>query len=327
MPEGTSLRPFWSGTLAFGLVSVPVDLYPANRRDRVSLRWLASDGTPLARRWVHPETGEEIPGADLARGYPVPGEEGAFVVVADDELAALAPDKSREIDLERFVDAEEIDPAFFDRAYFLTPAGDSTKAYRLLARVLEDTGRAGVATFVMRGRSYLVAILAERGILRAETLRYADELRTAEDVGIPEPPRPSALPKAAVSRFRKAIRSLAEDDLDLSELEDDTARRTLALAESKREKGSDTVEIPDDRDPEPREQPPDLMNVLKFSLERARGGGAPEGAGTSSGPAGLAGLADLTKAELYERAQEADLAGRSSMTKDELVAALAAKSA
>jgi DNA end-binding protein Ku len=266
VPEGASLRPFWSGTLAFGLVSVPVELYPANRRERVSLRWLAADGTPLSRRWAHPETGEEIAGADLARGYPVPGKDGAFVVVGDDELAALAPDKSREIDLERFVAADEIDPAFFDRAYFLTPAGDSNKAYRLLARVLEETGRAGIATFVMRGRSYLVAILAERGILRAETLRYADELRTADDVGIPEP---SKVPKAAVSRFRKAIRALAEDDLDRSELEDETAAKTLALAEAKRETGDDTVEVAPERDPEPREQPPDLMNVLKMSLERA----------------------------------------------------------
>src|SRR5690606_22010540 len=97
-----------------------------------------------------------------------------FVVVTDEELEALAPEKSRDIDLRRFVDVGAIAPEMCERAYFLTPAGGSTKAYRLLAAAMERTGRAGIATFVMRGKEYLVAILAENGILRTETLRFAD---------------------------------------------------------------------------------------------------------------------------------------------------------
>lgn len=272
-------RAFWSGTLSFGLVSVPVYLYPATRRHRVALRMLGPGGAPLSRRYYAggdgdgqgEEGGEEVPYQDLVRGYELPS--GEFVTVTDEELATLAPEKSREIDLRRFVPAEQVPPLYFDRPYFLTPAGESSKAYRLLAEVMEKTGRAGIATFVMRGKEYLVAILAEGGILRAETLRFADEVRTPESIGLPEKTKVERL---HVKRFEKAIEGLEEDALDPDELADRYTARVEKLVAKKRKKGEDVVETPgaDGADTEDDEayEPADLMNVLKWSLRQAEGG-------------------------------------------------------
>ena len=181
MPEerGRQPRPFWSGTISFGLVSVPVNLFPAQRGDGVPLRLLDPEGRPLARRYYCPAEETELGGDEIVRGYEV--EEGKYVVIRDEELEALEPEKTRDIDLRRFVDRAEIDPMFFDRAYFLTPGADSTKAYRLLAAALEETDRAGIATFVMRGKEYWVAILAEEGLLAAATLRFPAEIRSPEE--------------------------------------------------------------------------------------------------------------------------------------------------
>src|SRR5262249_3827435 len=134
-------RPVWSGSLSFGLVTVPVDLYSAQRSTGVALRMLGPDGTPLARRYVCPKDEKPLDSEEIVRGYEV--AKGRFVVVSDEELEALAPRSSRDIELKRFVEQDEIDPAYFVRTYFLVPR-DQTKAYRLLAEIMEQTGRAGI---------------------------------------------------------------------------------------------------------------------------------------------------------------------------------------
>jgi DNA end-binding protein Ku len=336
--DASAPRPFWSGTISFGLVAVPVDLYPANRRRRVSLRMLAPDGTPLARRY-YSQKGEEVSWDEVSRGYEV--EDERFVRVGDEELEALAPEKSRDIDLSRFVDAAAIDPVYFQRAYFLTPAGDSTKAYRLLAAVMEDTGRAGVATFIMRGKEYLVAIFAEGGILRAATLRFADEIRSAEDVGLPEPGK---VAKKEIDRIAKAIRAAAAPGLDEDELADEDSRRLLAVIERKRKAGEDVVAAPaaagaaeagEEGDAGEGAEVIDLMEVIKRNLagrkaatpaaKPARRAAPRSGSSRSPAPSRRQGeppLEDLSKSELYQRAQRADVPGRSGMSKSELIRAL-----
>lgn len=316
--EAPRVRPFWSGTITFGLVSVPVDLYPAHRSSGTSLRMLSPGGAPLRREYYDPETGKRVENRAVRRGYELDDDE--YVEIADEELEAAAPEKTRDIALERFVARDQLDPIYFDRAYFLTPTGGATKAYRLLAEVMEKRERAGVARFVMRGREYLVAILAENGILRAETLRFEDEIRTPETVGLPEAPK---LPKKAVAAMAKAIRALTVDELPLDELRDEQSRRLRELAEAKLAAGEDVVEAPEAESGESGVI--DLMEVLKRSLERS---GAPEGragpkrASKRGGAKGAAELEERSKKELYEMAQEADIPGRSGMTKDELVEAL-----
>ena len=226
-------------------------------------------GLPLERKYFRAGTEQELARGDVARGYEV--KKGEFVIVEEDELERLAPERARDIDLSVFVKQEDIDPIYFERAYYLAPARESgsTKAYKLLARVMEDAGRAGIATFVMRDKEYLAAILSERGILRLETLRFADEIRSPDDVGLPKPARVSA---ADVKRMEKAVERLAKSTLDPDELVDHEAERLEALAKKKAREGEDVVKV--ELDPGDDDAPVDLMERLRESLagnSKARG--------------------------------------------------------
>ncbi|HET7229022.1 MAG TPA: Ku protein [Longimicrobium sp.] len=320
-------RAFWSGTITFGLVSIPVALYAANRSQRVSLRMVSPKGTPLNRRYYTSKDDKPLDTDDIVRGYEV--EKGRFVLVDDDELERLAPERTRDIDVRQFVDAGEVDPMYFERAYFLTPAGGSNKAYRLLARVMEETGRAGIATFVLRDKEYLVAIIAENGILRAETLRFADELRTPADVGLPEPAR---VKPAQVKRIDREIGKRMAAHLDRKELVDHSADKLLKLAREKMRSGKGVVE-PDEDEAEDRDDGGrpviDLMEVLKRRMagietddDTSPRAESDEDGDDASSPSGGGDLADATKAELYERAKKLDIPGRSAMTRDQLANAI-----
>lgn len=257
-------RPFWSGTITFGLVSIPVALFAASRpRQGVGLRMVAGDdGTPLQRRYVCSKDEKPLDWDDIVRGYEI--EKGKFVVVTDDELEAIEPRKSRDIDLRLFVDRSEIDPKFFERGYFLTPAGGSNKAYRLLADVMERTGRAGMATFVMRSKEYVIAILAENGILRAETLRFADEVRTPDDVGLPDPKKPKP---AEVRKFEAAIQARTKK-VDFHEFLDDYEKKIEDLAKRKQKKHVDVIRVsePETETDAGGGEVVDLLEVLSRSL-------------------------------------------------------------
>ncbi len=266
---GGGPRPFWSGTITFGLVSIPVALFPANRSNRVGLRMVAPDGTPLERRYVCSEEEKELDWDEIVRGYEV--EKGKFVVVTDEELEALEPAKSREIDLQLFVERDAIDPKFFERAYFLTPAAGSNKAYRLLADVMEDTGQAGIATFVMRTKEYVVAILAENGILHAETLRFEDELRTPKDVGLPKP----AKPKPADVRAIEQEIEKKEKKVDFSEFLDDYAERLEKLVAKKQRAGEGIVKRKETKEAAEEAEVIDLLEVLRRSMKEPEGRRAP----------------------------------------------------
>lgn len=232
------MRSFWTGTITFGLVSVPVNLFPATVRRRVAFKMVGPEGSPVQRFYVCSKDEQELEQDDIVRGYEI--DKGKFVVVEDDELEAIAPRKSREIDLRVFVDRKTIDPMYFGRGYFLTPAGGSNKAYRLLAEVMERSGRAGLATFVMRAKEYLVAIMAENGILRAETLRFKDEIRTAEEIGLPAVTKPKP---AEVTKFERVI-AKESGKLNISSMVDDYARRVEKLvAKKQKQKGAEVVKM------------------------------------------------------------------------------------
>jgi DNA end-binding protein Ku len=330
-------RPFWSGTLTFGLVSVPVDLYPAVRQSRIALRMLGPDGHPLARRYYCSEEGQELQSDEIVRGYPY--EDGRFIVVTDEELEAIEPRKSRDIDLRRFVERSAIDPRLLERPYVLAPSGESTKAYHLLAETMERSGRAGIATFVMRGKEYLAAIFAEGGLLRAETMRFADELRTPEDVGLPPVRR---ITGARRREMDAALQPLLSDELDQSRLSDEDAVRLLELAQRKRAESRDVVEVPEvvapDAEDDEASNVVDIMSLLKQrvgALQTSQASAAPPTRAERSSSAehakvlrppqpsaNRAAPAELSKKELYERAKALDIPGRSNMSKEELVAAV-----
>jgi len=262
------LRSFWSGTITFGLVTVPVALYAATRPRGVALKMIGPDEAAVRRRYVCSKDGAVLDADDIVRGYEI--EKGKYVVVTDDELEAIEPRKSREIDLRVFVDVDDIDPVYFERAYFLVPAGGTNKAYRLLADVMEKKKQAGIATFVMRAKEYLVAIIAENGILRAETLRFSDEIRKPEDVGLPKIAKPSP---AEVKKFENQIARHAKK-VNLHEFLDDYTERLEKLVATKEKKKADIVRAPAEKREDAEEGGGEVVDLLAV-LSRSLGGTTP----------------------------------------------------
>jgi DNA end-binding protein Ku len=220
---------------------------------------LSPEGEPLSRRYYSEKTERELDADQLVRGYEI--DKDKYVVITDEELERLAPEKTRDIDLKRFVPADSIPPVYFERGYFLTPAGGSEKAYKLLAETMEKEEKAGVATFVMRGKEYLVSIFSEHGILRAETMRFPDELRSPADVGLPKKKKPAP---ATVKKFEKLISSKSKKELSPRKLEDEQTEALLKLVKKKSASKKNVVEV----ETEKRETGNviDLMSVLKKSL-------------------------------------------------------------
>lgn len=255
------MRSFWTGSITFGLVTVPVALYSALRPRGTALKMIGPDEAPVQRRYVCPKDGKVLSADDIVRGYEV--EKGKFVVIKDDELEAIEPKKSREIDLKVFVDVAQIDPIYFERAYFLVPASGTNKAYRLLAEVMEKNKQAGIATFVMRAKEYLVAIIAENGILRAETLRFADEIREPDSI-LPKITKPAA---TDVKKFETQIAKHAKR-VNLHDFLDDYAERLEKLVAAKERKKADIVKAPEEpvEDEEGGGEVVDLLEVLSRSL-------------------------------------------------------------
>jgi DNA end-binding protein Ku len=319
-------RGIWSGTLSFGLVTVPIELYSALRPARdAALRMLAPDGTPLVRQYVCPAEDRALERDEIVRGYEVAPDE--FVVVSDEELEALAPRRSRDIELLRFVERDAIDPSYFIRAYYLVPSREQTKAYQLLAETMEATGRAAIASFVMRDKAYAVAIFAEHGILRAQTLRLADELRSARDVGLP---RRSEAERARVREMADVIEALERSAVDPEELQDPESEKRLALAREKHERGRDVVEWEEAVEPEAEEgaEVVDLLALLKERL-RASGGrrAAPQRARRTRGGSASARRTgerkdEPSKQELLAQARRLEIPGRSRMSRAELARAV-----
>lgn len=238
---------------------MPVNLFPANKAKRAPLRMLSPEGEPLARKYYSEKTERDLDADEIVRGYEIAKDK--YIVVTDEELERLAPEKSRDIDLKLFVPEESIPPVYFERGYFLTPGAGSEKAYKLLAETMEKNGKAGLATFVMRGKEYLVAIFADHGILRAETMRFPDELRSPTEIGLPKKKK---APPATVHKFEKLISGRSKKQLSPRKLEDEQTERLLKLVKKKSSQRKNIVQV------ETEEREPgkviDLVAVLKKSL-------------------------------------------------------------
>jgi DNA end-binding protein Ku len=305
-------RAIWSGTVSFGLVSIPVAILPGQRSQRVRMRLLSPDGVPLARKYYCPAEDRPIERENIIRGYEI--ENGKFITVSEDELDSLQPSKSREIDLRRFVPANQIDPKFLDRSYFLAPVGDSLKPYRLLAETMEKTGKVGIATFVMRDREYLVAILAKDGVLMAETLRFVGEVRTPELIGIANDKANAA---TQVNAMIEEIRAATADQLDVQELEDDYTERLLELANQKISNRQDLISLPEVKNQQRNtDNVIDLMQVLKRSMEKE------SGEDKKKGQINEHSLESKSRSYLYNKAKDLQIPGRSRMNRQELIKAI-----
>jgi DNA end-binding protein Ku len=263
------VRSLWSGTITFGLVSIPVDLLSAVRPRQTAMKLVDKSGHALGRQYHCSKEGKKVDYDDLVRGYET--DDGKMVVITDEEFESVAPEMSADIELRSFVPLEQIPPLYFQKPYFLAPAGKSAKAYNLLAATMEKSGRVAIGSFVMRGHEYLVAIVSDNGVLRADTLRYSDEIRTPETIGLPKRSKVAA---TKVTQFTKAIDELTRDALDMSELQDREAEELQELAASKKEHRDDVIHPTgaEEEDPEAvagGAKIIDLMEVLRKSLSKS----------------------------------------------------------
>ena len=263
-------RAIWSGSISFGLVNVPVKLVTATSPKDVRFHQLhASDGGRINQKRVCSVDGEEVEYDEIVKGYEV--HKGQYVVVEPEELEALAPEGSRSIDIEEFVDLADIDPLFFEHSYYLVPDGPAARPYALLAEAMEGTGKVGIGRFVLRTKQYLAALRPKEGALVLSTMLFADEVvGTADlDVQTTKDTKPS---DREVTMARQLVNSLSTD-WDPEKYKDDYREKVLEMIEAKAEGNEIAV-------PEAPERPApvvDLMAALEASLAKAAGGGKGKG--------------------------------------------------
>jgi len=263
-------RTLWNGSLSFGLVNVPVSLTSAARDLDLHFRQLhRKDGAPIEQRRFCSKEEVEVEWEEVARGYELDG--GKQMVLTDVELASVQPRKTRTIDIEAFVDTDEVDPIYFDHPWFLLPFGESEgtkRAYQLLVKVMESTDRAALGRFVMRTKEYLVLVRPRDGLLALTTLLFGDEVRSTDGIapGGRKPTKKKVDPAVAV------IEALAVD-WD-PERYTDCYRQRLTRVVRDKKKGK-TIKAPEEpKQPNPA---PDLMAALEETLARMSDGKGKKG--------------------------------------------------
>jgi DNA end-binding protein Ku len=262
-------RSLWSGSLSFGLVNVPIQLFSGVRDKDLHFRQLhGKDHTPVEIHRFCAEEDVEVPYEEIASGYET--DDGDLIVLTDAELATAAPRRTRTIDIEAFVDVAAVDPIHIDHPYVLMPAGDAEgtlRAYRLLLEVMQRTERAALGRFVLRTKEYLALIRARDDRLVLTTLLWHDEVRPTKDV-----PTPTKRDKPAKKELDQAVALI--DALscpwDPERYEDSYEKRLRKIIQRK-SKGQ-TIEIPEDEDEKQASPIPDLMAALEKSLAEVKSG-------------------------------------------------------
>ncbi len=270
------MRSIWKGDLSFGLVNVPVKVYSATEsHDRKSYQVDSSDGTRIRYRRVREGTDTEVDYGDIANAYE--SESGETVILTKEDLATLPVQKSPEISILEFVPAEQVDPIYFDKPYYLEPSSKSPKAYVLLAKALEETDRLAIASFTLRNRTRVAALRVVDGVMTLQTLLWPDEVRKP-DFGFLDDDteiRDQELQMAA-----SLIESMASD-YDPSEFEDTYQNELTKLIEAKSEGGEAFPESDDeDKDTEDSDVA-DLLAALRASV-KDRGGSDSKDSGSDS---------------------------------------------
>lgn len=257
-------RAIWSGAISFGLVSVPVKLYSAVSRKTVRFNQLDSEtNTRVKQKRVNAE-GEEVSYDQIVKGYEIAKD--SYVIVTDDELASLSPKATRMIDISDFVDESEIDPIFYDSAYYLAPEELARKSYALLAEAMEDAGRVAIASFVMRTKQYLVAIRPSNGALMMSTMVYADEVVAKDDIPGLEDLDEFDATEAELAMASQLIDSLTAD-FEPERYEDGYRQEVLDLLEAKAAGEVTAIEAPAAAE---EEGVVDLLAALEASVSAAK---------------------------------------------------------
>jgi DNA end-binding protein Ku len=264
-------RAIWSGSISFGLLNVPVKLYSAVARRGISLREIReSDGARIRHRRVAEGTDEEVPYEKIQKAFEITS--GNYVPISKDEMAALAPEKTRAIEVKDFVNLDEIDPIYFDSPYYLGPAEGAEKAYSLLASAMKRSGKVAIARFVFRNKEHLAALRADNGVLTLTTMRFADEVVPPDELDDVLPAEQPKVAKKEVEMAEQLIDSLTSE-FDPSAYRDEYREELMSLIERKAE-GKEIV-APEAPEREATKAP-DLMAALEESIAAVKGksGGA-----------------------------------------------------
>jgi DNA end-binding protein Ku len=275
-------RAIWTGSISFGLLNVPVRLYSAVSRKNVSFRELrASDSSRVRHKRVAEADGEEVPYEEIVKGYEIAPEQ--YVVLTRDELEELDPQKTKAIEIQDFVDLDEIDPIYFDHPYYLGPDKGAEKAYALLVKAMSDSHKVAIARFVLRNRENLAAIRPMGKVLTMATMRFADEVVSPDELEDVIPQNGRKLEKREVEMAGQLIESLS-GEFDPKKYRDEYREELLSLIERKG-RGEEIVEAVSE-EPKPTKAP-DLMAALEESLAAVKGeplaGGSKQDGGTRSG--------------------------------------------
>ena len=258
-------RAIWKGSISFGLVNIPIALYPATRREEFKFRLLRkSDLSPVSYKRVAEKDGKEVPWDQIVKGYEY--EKGKYVVLKDEDFERVDLEATQTVDIQDFVDQEEIDPIFFYKPYYLEPQKGGDKAYALLRDALKDSNKVGIAKVVIKTRQYLAGVKPEDGVLLLELMHFADELA---DPGKLHVPKKTEVGKREMNMAKSLIDSMSSK-WNPEKYRDDYREALMEVIEEKVEDGGKEIE----EKPKKARKPTkviDLVSVLQKSLEQTGG--------------------------------------------------------
>src|SRR6266487_4896996 len=259
------MRAIWKGSISFGLVNIPIALYPATRREEFKFRLLRkSDLSPVNYKRVAQKDGKEVPWDQIVKGYEY--EKGKFVVLKEEDFERVDLEATQTVDIQDFVDVDEIDPMFFYKPYYLEPQKGGDKAYALLRDALEGSKKVGIAKVVIKTRQYLAGVKPEEGALVLELMHFADELADTEKLRVP---KKTEVGKREMNMAKSLIDSMSAK-WNPNKYHDEYREALMEVIEEKVEAGGKEIE----EKPKPRKQPTkviDLVEVLQQSLAETKG--------------------------------------------------------
>lgn len=271
-------RSIGTGSISFGLVAIPIKLYPATQPQAgVHFNLLDKEtGSRLKQQYVRASDGQIVPREQMVKGYEFAKDQ--YVTFTTEELKALEEKSSQTIDIAEFVPLAAVDPVYFDKPYYLSPERGGEKAYRLLAEVMQETGRCALARYAARGKQYLVLIRPRDGALVMQQLLYADEVRDMKEIPLPD----VQVKDAELALARQLVDQIAHETFEPEKYEDDVRKRILADIQRKVE--GQEIETAAETEQAPA-QVIDLMEALRASLEGRGKGKSTEAAAPERRPA------------------------------------------
>ena len=260
-------RAIWSGSISFGLLNVPVKLYSAVSKQTIRFKELTKDGSRVRHKRVAEDSGKEVSYDDIVKGYEFAPDQ--YVTITRDELSELDPKKTRAIEIQDFVDLDDIDPIYFEQPYYLGPDRGAAKAYALLTKAMNDSHKVAIARFVLRNKEHLAAIRPMGDVLTMATMRFHDEVTSPEDLDgdLFAEEKPGKPEERELKMAKQLIESLSTD-FDADRYEDQYREELIAMLERKAE-GKEIVSA-ESEEPKPTKAP-DLMAALEESLQAVRG--------------------------------------------------------